>query len=475
MDRSDDREAFVDEIAKNIYKDLPFSDQEKTASARFQKLVEAAKDEKAGIKEDFHFSLAMRYKKEMEATELFQKLKQMPKGALLHHHLVSEIDPEWLVKKTYQENVYQRYVKRVRTASSNVLVFTKKPKEDDKLVIGLRKDFGNPEEYDDSLRKTLSLQPQEFDAALNNYEIWRKFIYTKYFFGNSLVSYTEFFKEHLKLLCEKYIAEGVYRFETRHCPGFLRDENEEPVSIDKEAQIIIEVIDEVKKTHPHFSFGIICEVYRSLTSEEFKKRTHNAYYLKSLAPEIVVGLDFDGDEDNFKRLKELAPLIKEVTKECEEKYKCTLPLILHCGESIIYSNENIIDALILNVKRIGHGINIIKYPLLMSELKKRDICIEINPISNQTLKLVRDLRMHPAATYLNNGMPIAISGDDPTTYNTSGVTYDFFVAVLSYEWTLKDLKLVCLNSIRYSETDTTEKKKMEELFLKNWQTFIESL
>ena len=44
---------------------------------------------------------------------------------------------------------------------------------------------------------------------------------------------------------------------------------------------------------------------------------------------------------------------------------------------------NLVDALLLNVTRIGHGFAVTKHPLVKQLLETRRIPLEICPISNQ--------------------------------------------------------------------------------------------
>lgn len=90
----------------------------------------------------------------------------------------------------------------------------------------------------------------------------------------------------------------------------------------------------------------------------------------------------------------------------------------------------------LGSKRIGHGYALSKHPVLLKMVKERDIAVEVNPISNQVmknirnwkefvdwpeeinktvfllekvLKLVDDIRNHPAAVYFSQNIPLIIS------------------------------------------------------------------
>lgn len=67
----------------------------------------------------------------------------------------------------------------------------------------------------------------------------------------------------------------------------------------------------------------------------------------------------------------------------ERKYGVSLPFVFHGGESLYSTkNSNIVDLILLDSKRIGHGLNLNLHSYLLEAVKTKKMCIEISPLSN---------------------------------------------------------------------------------------------
>ena len=98
-------------------------------------------------------------------------------------------------------------------------------------------------------------------------------------------------------------------------------------------------------------------------------------------PDFVVGFDLVGQEDLGRPLVEFASQLLEA-KAANPK----LNFFFHAGETDWQGSQadfNIMDAVLLNATRIGHGYSITKHPEVLKMAKERDIPIELCPISNQ--------------------------------------------------------------------------------------------
>ncbi|KAK7077969.1 cat eye syndrome chromosome region, candidate 1, partial [Halocaridina rubra] len=195
--------------------------------------------------------------------------------------------------------------------------------------------------------------------------------------------------------------------------------------------------------------------------------------LRKIFPDFLIGFDLVGHELEGKSLVEfLDPLL--ALSEGDEP----MAVFYHAGETNwqgMSTDENLIDALLLNASRIGHGYALAKHPEAKRLALERDIPIEVCPISNQVLNLISDLRNHPAAILISEGFPIVVSGDGRGSWEADPLSHDFYQAFMVLgggKADLRFLKQLALNSIKYSTLDEYGKSQLMRLWEKRWQDFI---
>jgi len=152
--------------------------------------------------------------------------------------------------------------------------------------------------------------------------------------------------------------------------------------------------------------------------------------------DMVVGFDIVCEEDTHAPLSEYVPQILQARATSPTG----LDLYLHAGESFLRENDNLIDAVLLGTKRIGHGYNLIQHPELIETVREKQICIECCPVSNKVLGQVLDVRCHPVRTLMQMGVPVTISSDDPGFWGYEGVTLDYVYVFLAWDLSLGELK-----------------------------------
>ncbi len=213
-------------------------------------------------------------------------------------------------------------------------------------------------------------------------------------------------------------------------------------------------------------------------------------------PDYVVGYDIYGEEDTgyqtlafykqFLKAKEDFPEMEYYFHDGESKWFANDTINsteYHISDDSITNgrksmelpyNNNLYDAYLLDCKRIGHGISLIKTPGLIELFKEKDICFEINPVSNQLLQYVDDQRNHPAKTFLELGLPVVLSPDDPAIFGYVGVSYDFWIACMAWNLDLRGLKQLALNSIKYASLSEEEREALLKQFTSSWDEFIQT-
>ena len=92
------------------------------------------------------------------------------------------------------------------------------------------------------------------------------------------------------------------------------------------------------------------------------------------------------------------------------------------------------------------------------------------------LGYTRDLRQHPVNYMMTRGLQFSINSDDPCFFGYEGVTLDYVYATCAWMLTLRDLKKVSLNGIKYSSvSETTKQQLIDEVFAPKWKAWVDWL
>jgi adenosine deaminase len=106
---------------------------------------------------------------------------------------------------------------------------------------------------------------------------------------------------------------------------------------------------------------------------------------------------------------------------------------------------------IAHAERIGHGVDIAfekNADILLKEMAKKHILVEINLSSNDAVLNVKDQNC-PLPLYLSYHVPIALSTDDEGIIRTT-LTLEYQKAILKYHLSYITVKNVVRNSLQYS-------------------------
>lgn len=152
-----------------------------------------------------------------------------------------------------------------------------------------------------------------------------------------------------------------------------------------------------------------------------------------------------------------------------------MPCFFHAGETHERDVNNLHDSILLNSKRIGHGFQLMLFPYLQKLVKEKDICIECCPLSNMVLGYTKDLRTHPVSHLLRKGIQFSISSDDPGLFGYEGTTLDYVYATGAWGLTLRDLKQVSLNGIKYSSCTKDVKDMLSKKFEDDWAQWVQDI
>lgn len=156
--------------------------------------------------------------------------------------------------------------------------------------------------------------------------------------------------------------------------------------------------------------GLIIEMDRRFTPEKNRIIVDKAIKFRN---EGVVGVDVSGPNVATFEISQIAPLT-------DKAKSYGLGVTIHTGEATPV--EEVREVLeLIKPDRIGHGIRSVDDPATMELIAAENICLEICPTSNITLKLVKN--WSEMGEILNcfkkYGVKFTINSDGPVFFNTN--------------------------------------------------------
>ncbi|CAH0402697.1 unnamed protein product [Chilo suppressalis] len=410
------------------------------------------------------------YKKKIRESKVYQIIKDLPKGAVLHVHDMGILGPDYLMNVTYMDKLYVclSYPVQLRFAEKTPKLSCASSWQ---LMSEARRKTTNVTKFDLELRKLFTIVVDNPDVVYPSItQSWDVFM--KYFLTVSqMLSHRPVWEQYFYDALKKFREDNIMYVEVRSILPNLYELDGTTYGQIVTAKAYRKAINRFMKDYPDFiGAKLIYAPPRKVDTEAVKIDLDLALEIKHNMPEHFAGFDLVGQEDKGKPLKDFVPQLETTAKE--------LNYFFHAGETDWYgslTDENLVDAILLGAKRLGHAYALPKHPLLMKEVIKNNIGLEVNVVSNTVLSLVRDLRNHPLSVFFANDLPVVLSSDDPGAWEADPITDDFYVAfmgVASKQSDLRMLKKLALNSLEYSALDNQSKNEALKRFNRKWDEFM---
>ncbi|KAM0707210.1 hypothetical protein Q7P35_006541 [Cladosporium inversicolor] len=453
---------------------------------------EVAKTEGVEVFPGMMFSLA---RDRMESSKLWQIVRKMPKGALLHCHIEAMGDLDWLIAEAFSTEgiciaadapldsstslqsspFIFRHVKSPNAAESRS-IWTSSYVANESIPINVAAanyPDGGKEGFIHWLKSRVTITRQEsLDQHLGPNAVWRKFTSC---FGilASLQHYEPIFRKFIRNMLQGLLDDGVRWVDIRSVfvVPFTRTGEEEPdADHGNMLQALQEEIDAFKKSEEGQRFWgarLIWTTIRSFDTKAIANDMLECIAMKQEFPNLIAGYDLVGQEDLGRSLAELTPELFWFKKQCAQA-GVDLPFFFHAGETLGDGDsvdENLFDAVLLGTRRIGHGFSAYKHPLLIDMIKDKKILIESCPVSNEVLRLTGSIASHPLPALLARGVPCALCNDDPTVlgHSLTGMSHDFWQALQGWEnLGLGGLASLAENSVRWATFEDSSAKEWSQ-------------
>ncbi|KAE8313464.1 ADGF like protein [Aspergillus parasiticus SU-1] len=417
----------------------------------------------------------------INGTKLWDVVKHMPKGALLHAHLPAMLSydtileailhTEGMVVSASQDvstpenrrNASISFAHVNHTIATNVSSIHSKdyvPNTEIPVTVAANTFPGGQQGFIDFVKTKVTISPElSIRHELGVDEIWRVF-QTAFGPAGTMLTYEPIVRTFYKKLFSRLAEDHINWVEIRSGSGQLVLEGQEDLDPDLDIwwNVLLEELKKFQESPEGADFWgarVIWSDNRGKNRTALTKSMGNALERKRRHPQLFSGYDVVAQEDLGRPLADMAPELIWFQQQAEQS-NLTIPFFFHAGETLGDGNstdENLFDAVLFGTRRIGHGFSLYKHPRLIDEVIENGIMVEVCPISNEVLRLATDILHHPLPAMIAHGIPTAISNDDPAILgqNTAGLSYDFYQTIQAFDNIgLAGLGALAHNSIRWS-------------------------
>jgi len=445
----------------------------------------------------------------IEQTQLFALCRAMPKGAHLHIHFNANLLPSVLlgIAKDMKRMFIWSNMPLDRPDAFDLCriqfsIMNEEAVKERGTGVPFHKDYkagavmqfqefreaypGGQEAADTWLQSKLVFQEEEAHNLLQTAEgAWEKFnARTQMMKG--LFNYKTAYRKYTRQCLDEFVDDNIQYAEIR--PNFMSSnqvwEDDGSHRIDNVGimNLIISEYEAFQREHDGRVLKGLKVIYctpRSFSEEQVGEALMQCFQFKmdKKFSTYIAGFDLVGEESKGKPLKAFTRQFLQFQALCKAA-DVEIPLLLHCGETLDIGTDtdgNLMDALLLGAKRIGHGFALPRHPFVMDKMKQRGVCVEVCPISNEILGLTPRMSGHSVYNLLANNVPCTISTDNGTLFR-SRLSHDFYqVMAGKSDMTLHGLRQLVEWSIEHSCMEPWLREEVRQSWETMWDEFCQRI
>ncbi|KAJ3558863.1 hypothetical protein NPX13_g9630 [Xylaria arbuscula] len=316
----------------------------------------AQKEDKITVYPGMMFSLS---KDRMESTKLWQIVRRMPKGALLHAHMDAMVDFDFLfavLLDTPGMHILSDLPLSDPAGLENAAVrfrFLKTPQTDSDIwnqayvaqtpvlltqAVDAFPEGGRPGFLKWLYTRATISRTEAIEQHHGVDHVWRKF-FTCFRVVNSIIHYEPIYRQFLRRLLSLLKADGVNYAEVRfswNLDYYIQDSEVPESDYSAMMNVLDEEVKRFQASEEGKGFWGLRTIWATIRSEGTKSVIQDMDHCittKMTHPHLIAGYDLVGQEDLGRTHRDLLPEIMWFRKQCAQE-GVNLPFFFHAGECL---------------------------------------------------------------------------------------------------------------------------------------------